>query len=314
MENRLKDTGFMKWLWSHKIAILITEVVACAAAVVFTDPHFITPKFKSYAVIYPYNLMPFAREDVSEQMLQFLYSVDIKDSVCKEFNLYKHYRIDTTKKFWYTELHKEYESNVSVTMTKFEALEVTVYDRSADTACKLAKAIVAALNRKILATQKEKSVETANMFKRMMEGKKKQVDSLAAITRQLSVQYGLLNYDEQSREVSRAYYSMLAAGKGGKAMDEVSTEMKNLEEKGQIFNEENAHLASCIGEYDGLRLRYEDAMKDVNKKITYSIVVETPYPADKKAFPVRWLITVIAAAGTFMFSVIVLGFLDRFKK
>lgn len=314
MNNLLKNNGFFKWVWKHKVPILVIEVIACAAAIVLSSPYFITPEFKSSAVVYPYNLNEYSKESASEQMLQFLASTDIKNDVIKEFNLIKHYKIDTTQKYWYTDLLEKYDRNVIVNSTEYEAVKIAVYDVDPELAYKMVQGILDALNKKVLTIQKEKSEETARMLKKQLDAKKRQVDSLAAISKQLSVQYGILDYGTQTREVERAYYQMLSASKTGKPLEEASNQIKNLEEKGQQFREVDAHLGSAIGEYDGILLKYEDVMKDVNKQLTYSNMVETPYPADKKSYPIRWLIVLVTAIGSFVFSAVVLGFMERVKE
>ncbi len=78
----------------------------------------------------------------------------------------------------------------------------------------------------MLAIQRQKSLESARLYKRLLDIKKRELDSLTAISKQLSVQYGLLDYDSQTREVLRAYYQMLSASKSGKPFEETSAQLK----------------------------------------------------------------------------------------
>ncbi len=79
-------------------------VLAGVLAAVFSSAWFITPMFKSYTIVYPANITPYSEESETEQMLQLLQSRDIKDSVIKEFDLAKHYEIDSSYKYFYTTL------------------------------------------------------------------------------------------------------------------------------------------------------------------------------------------------------------------
>jgi capsular polysaccharide biosynthesis protein len=193
MNDVLKSNSFVKWLWHHKISLLIVQVLAITASIIFSSPKYIRPEYKSCAILYPYNLTSYSRESSTEQMLQFLNSTDIKHEVIREFGLIKYYRIDTNKKYWYGQLLNVYDKNISINFTEFEAVEIKVFDYNPDTACKIAEGIITIMNKKVLALQKQKSFESARLYKRLLDSKKRELDSLTAISKQLSVQYGLLD-------------------------------------------------------------------------------------------------------------------------
>ena len=281
------------------------QVVAILASVIFSSPLFIKPLFKSTAVVYPYNLSIYSHESSTEQMLEFLNSSDIKFGVIKRFNLLKHYNIDTVaEKNWKNILLEKYDKNVTVGSTEYEAVDVTVYDVSPDTAYKIVNGVLDVLNQKVLGVQKEKSIEVAMIWKKQMDYKKKECDSLQNLSKSLSTEYGLLDYGNQTREVTRAYYQ-------SSKNSDVSTAMKNMEEKGMELNAVNQHLNAALANYDELLIKYEDAMKDVNKQLTYSSMVTSPYVSDKKAYPVRWLIVLISCGAAFLFSALFLRILEK---
>ena len=308
MNNPLSNTNYIRWVVKNYKPILVMQVVAIIFGIIISLPTFMPPQYKSNAVVYPYNFSPYSRETPTEQMLQFLGSVDIKNEVIKRFKLVKHYQIDTTEKAWYSRLMEKYDKNINVGATEYEAVGITVFDCNPDTACKIVNGILQILNEKVLAVQKEKSTESARMLKRQLEEKKKQCDSLSLLSRQLSVQFGLLDYGNQTREVTRAYYQ---SGGSAKIAD-VANQMKNMEEKGMELQAVNQHLNATLGDYDGLMMKYQDAMKEVNKDITFSNVVEAPFPADKKTYPIRSLIVLISCAVALLFSVIVLRLVEKF--
>jgi capsular polysaccharide biosynthesis protein len=314
MNDVLKNTGLVKWLWHHKISLLIVQVLAITAAIIFSSPKYIRPEYKSKAIVYPYNMISYSRESSSEQMIQFLNSVDVKHDIIREFGLIKYYRIDTNKKNWYNRLLDVYDRNVSINITEFEAVEIKVYDYSPDTASKMAEGIINVMNRKVLAIQKEKSLESAKLYKKLMDIKKREIDSLSAISKQLSVQYGLLDYSAQTREVLRAYYQMLSGSKSGKSFEDASTQIKNLEEKGTEFLEVGMHLKDATKDYDDALSKYQDACNDVNKQITYSNVVENPFPAYSPAYPIRWLIVLGMSIAAFLFSCVLLLIGERARE
>jgi hypothetical protein len=314
MNDVMKNTGLFKWLWQHKISLLIIQVLAITASIIFSGPKYIRPEYKSCAVLYPYNMTSYSRESSTEQMLQFLNSVDIKHEMVRDFGLIRYYHIDTNKKNWYGQLLDTYDKNVSVNFTEFEAVEIKVYDYNPDTASKMVEGIINIMNRKVLEIQREKAKESAILYKKLLDIKKRQMDSLSAISKQLSVQYGLLDYSSQTREVLKAYYQMLASSKAGKPFEETSTQIKNLEEKGPEFIKVGVLLISAAKDYNETFSKYQDALNDINKQITYSNVVENPFPAYNPSYPVRWIMVFVAAMAAFIFSSVVLLTIEKIRE
>src|SRR5207237_10327913 len=97
-------------------------------------------------------------------------------------------------------------------------------------------------------------------------------------------------------------------GPRGATMNEIKNMIANLQDKGGEFFELNEHLGRVRSSYDDLKVGYENALKDVNKQLTYSNVVTHPIPADKKSYPIRWLIVLLSVAGALFFSFMVIMF------
>jgi capsular polysaccharide biosynthesis protein len=311
MSISFDNTGFFKWLWNRKVFIIVAQIIAFAASIAITMPYFMPPEYRSSAIVYPYNLSSYSKESSSEQLMQFLTSVDIKNDVIKDFGLIKHYKIDTTEKYWYTTLLNEYDEKVEIGSTEYEAVEIKVRDVSPDTAYKMVNDIIKVLNGKVLETQVEKSKETERLFKTQVDVKKRQMDSLSALSRMLSVQYGLLDDGNQVREVERAYYQMLTTAKTGKPYEEVAAQVKNMEEKGEQLKEVNEHLTAAVKDYDEEYVKYQEAVRDVNKQVTYINTVAKAFLPDKKVYPIRWIYTLLICSSVFIFSIILLRLLGK---
>ena len=65
---------------------------------------------------------------------------------------------------------------------------------------------------------------------------------------------------------------------------------------------------------DSLKENYEVHLSEATKEITYCFVVENPVPADKKSYPVRWMIVAFATLSTLFLALLVLTVLDRRKE
>ena len=104
-----------KW----KKHLIIVGVISLLGSIIFSSPYFIKPKYKSFALIYPSNLIAYSTESPTEQMLQLAQSYDIRNKIIASFNLYKHFDLDTTKvKSYLSKIYQLYEENIIIKKTE----------------------------------------------------------------------------------------------------------------------------------------------------------------------------------------------------
>src|ERR1700748_3141132 len=89
-----------KTLFSHRKPIILVTFLSLIVAYVVCMPFFIRPVYKSIAYVYPTNIGLYSEESLSEQLLQFAQSNEVRQYLFKKYNLAKHYKIDTTKKIY----------------------------------------------------------------------------------------------------------------------------------------------------------------------------------------------------------------------
>lgn len=293
-----------RWKWH----LVIVAVIAFAGSVIFSSPVFIKPKYKSEGIIYPSNLIAYSDESPTEQMLQIIQSTDIRRRMIDAFDLYKHYEIDTVSdKFHLTHVNELYDENVSIKKTEYESMEITVFDADPIIASQMVDSLIHFFNRKARKMQSEKSEEVMIIIKNQMDEKKNEMDSLEAILQNLAANYGLFEFKSQAREASKVY--LKNPGK-----KEVSDLYRALRDKGQYFNSITEHLWRVRGTYNDLKIQYENAKRDVVKNLTYANVVTRPFPADKKSYPVRWLISLVVVSASVLLAFMVLLMMDARKK
>lgn len=308
---KFESWSFLQWLYKHFIALLIVQIIALVLSVVFSSPYFIPKEYKSYTIVYPANMADYSHESPSEQMIEFLNSVDVKNAVIEKFNLEKHYF--GNKKITFDKLYHQFDRNVIIIPTLFRAVEIDVSDISADTAYEMVNYMLQVLDKKILQVQKEKSLEVAYMWKTQLDLKEYQIDSMVAAANLLSKQYGLVDYDGQSKEVSKAYWTAVAAGKNPQQLANLSQQINNLETYGIKFKIINQHIQTAVNDENLLGVKYEDAMKDVNKIYTYYNLVSAPYKADSPSYPIRMLIVLLSCASALVFSILFIRTIEKIR-
>lgn len=292
----------------YKKQLAIIGVVSVLLSVIFSSEYFIKPRFKSTAIVYPSNLVPYSTESPTEQLLQLFESDDIRDDLIKDFDLYTHYDIDTNQKYPLTALHGQMMENIKIDKTKFESVEITVWDTDPFVARDIADSLLAKLDNKAKALQREKSAEVVVIHKNMLDQKKAEMDSMEYELMQIRNKYGILDFGDQIKSFSRVYYEEMAAGRAGqnnsgRAMDKTMDALLN---NGGEYVALREHLWRIRGTYNDYKIQYENSLKDLTKELTYSNVVTKPVPAEKKSYPVRSLIVIMFTGAMLALSFIII--------
>jgi capsular polysaccharide biosynthesis protein len=312
MEKYFNSFNLLKLIVKWKYHLLVIVGASALLATIFSGPFFITPMFKSVAIAYPANIEPFSDESESEQMLQVLNSHEIMDSVIKKFNLAKHYDIDVNYPYFQTIMYYKYKQNVSISKTSYESVMIEVQDKNPDTAAKMADAILGFYDKKIASMHKSKYREVLEMYSNQMLNKQKSLDSLKSVLSVLGKDYGIFEYDYQSQEIMRAFLKT-GNGSGQANPKEVEKLLNSMEEKsGQLIEVVQMIQNEAIA-YVELKQDYEMTQRFINSRMTYSNIVAKPFPADKKSYPVRWLIVLVVSLASFAFAMLTILFIENRK-
>ncbi len=311
MEYNFDSRAVLKRLWQWKLHLLVILTVTALAAIVFSGPRFITPMFKSYAIAYPDNIAAYSEESTTEQMIQIMQSQDIVDSMIKRFDLAGHYEVDPNYRYFRTELLRQYHENVRINKTSYEAVRIDVFDKNPDTAKLMVNAILDLFNKKVRRLQKEKFGELAAAYAGQMKRLRHTMDSLKNRLRVLGTEKGIFEYDYQSQQIMKAYLGTV----DGNPAKVNSKEARRLAQNMGRYGGELVQLVNMLEEeatsYTKVEISYEMEYRHVISDVTYTNVVTYPFVADKKTYPVRWLIVLIAVVSVFAFAVFVISFLGN---
>ena len=150
---------------------------------------------------------------------------------------------------------------------------------------------------------KAKEKEMVNISRNQLDKRHKE---LAVYEKQLDSirnEFGIISYDNQVSEITRGYMNALATGRGS------SSDTKKIEKLYGNFSSQGAQSArlehnfnQTISIIDSLNVLYGKHLAEYEKNITYSHIVEYPFPADKKSHPVRWLIVAFSTLSAIFLS------------
>ena len=258
------------------------------------------------------DVLQFGEEEQAEQMLQILNSEAITGRIIQKYDLINHYEIGKNEKFQRTKLAEEFESNVSYKRTKFMSVEIKVLDWNADTAALIANDIAALYDSTKINIQRSRSAAALKIveqeyFARLQEIKDV-TDSIKAIN-----ELGLLDFKSQSENTTKQYTNAIAKGNTQAA--------KALQEKINI-------IAKYGSRYDGLKnkskllqkqliiikTKYEQAKVDAEQELPQKFIVSNAYPAEKKSYPVRWVIVVVSTLSSLLLAIIFILIFENYKQ
>lgn len=307
------NTDILRVALKRRITLLSIILLACAGGYFFSGELFIKPKYKSTAVIYPVNIIPYSMETPTEQLLQLVNSADVRTMMIRKYDLADHYHIDTNRTAGKTKLFARYDENISIRQTEYESIRIDIFDSNPDTACTMVNGLIDMVNLKARELQREKTAEVVVIYKRRMDDKQHQIDSLQHLMNELRVRYGLLDYGTQSKEATKAYLKMLSSGSSKGSMRDIDSLMNNLEEKGGQQISLNSQIGSAQDAYNAIKNDYDKAVSDLTKELTYSNIVAKPLASDSKAYPSRYLIVFVCGLSALMFTLILFVILERMK-
>lgn len=315
MTNFFDNQNLLEIIWKWKKHLIIVGVAAVLFSAIFSSSVFIQPKYKSTARIYPsFNIYTFSDESESEQLLEFINSQDIKFRVIDAFNLADVYKISKNDPLYQTYILGEFNDNVSFKKTEYETVEISILDTDPKRACAMCDSIIAFLDDKIRSVHKIKFEEVVKIATKDLKNLDHEIDSIKSKMDILRKDYKILDYDAQAEEITKGMVKVLSEQKkntsGGKELQEW---MKNLSEKGGEYEILANIQRTSLVERDSIKKVYDQALSNSKKKINYGQRVQSPVPADKKAYPVRWLIVLASTLAALFVALLAILILENRK-
>lgn len=174
--------------------------------------------------------------------------------------------------------------------------------------------IIAFYNQKVGLMHKAKDKEMVDITQKQIVKKQKQLEVYVHQLDSIRRASGVISYSQTS-EVTRGYMTALANGRSSSSDTKKIQEIYgNLSKEGTQILILEKKFNSAINAMDSLSMIHEAHLVEYEKEITYSHVVEYPFPADKKSYPVRWLIVAFATLSAIFFSLLVFLVLDYRKE
>ncbi|OIP02588.1 MAG: hypothetical protein AUJ98_00595 [Bacteroidetes bacterium CG2_30_33_31] len=328
--NAFKSVNLIIFLWSHKKPILIVTLIAAIASMIFSAPFFIPPKFQSQVVLFPtstnsiskallsqtqtlkQDVLQFGEEEDAEQLLQVLNSSKIRDRIIQKYNLKRHYDIDKNAKYPQTLLIKEYESNIHYRRTENMAVEITVMDIDPDTSALICNDISALLDSVKIFMQKERALKGFKIvqaeYTELLADMQAKEDSLTVLRK-----HGIHDYETQAEMINRQMAIEIARNPNSLAVKSLKLMLDTLAIYGGPYVSIRDGLEYEKKHLTEIKAKYDEAKIDAEEELPQTFKVDSAYPAEKKSYPVRWLIVVISTFGSLLLMIFLTIIIDNFK-
>ena len=290
---------------------LFIALLAAIAGVVFTSTLFMKPRFKSIAVVYPKNLEPFSEESETEQMLQLMEFSEIKDTLIDKYQLYNRWGLtpgEPEYNFWLDYLYAE---RVRISATKYESVHIECEDESADTAKLMVDEILNQFNRLTRGMEQSSNLEYLQQKEDEVAFLKHVIDEANKGLSEIREETGIINMSGQLERLMEGYMRMYERGDNGKRFQEIVGRLNSL-------NRNGGELMYGSVLMENLGLVYADVLEDLNeakayssRNVTYANIVKHPKVADKKSWPIRWIIWLGIFAGSLFLSLFIFAFFDK---
>ncbi|PIF06615.1 MAG: hypothetical protein CSA36_00845 [Draconibacterium sp.] len=315
MNNFFDNQRILLLIWRRKYHFIVVGTIAFIMAAIFSGPTFIKPKFKSTARIYPTNIWVLSNESETEQMLEVVNSNDIKIKMFDAFNLADVYKINRDDPHYLSYMMDIYSKNFKAVKTEFETVEISVMDEDPNRACNMCDSVIHFYNRKVGAMHKAKNLEMVEISGSLLEKKNAEIDSFSVVLNKVRKETGIIDFNSQVPEVTRGLMEALSAGRGATSDTREIKKLYNemLAKGSEAFILEN-HMKRLVEEIDSLATVHEVNLSEYNKNISYCHVVQYPVPADKKSYPVRWLIAAVTTFSAVFLALIIFLVLDYRKE
>ncbi|MBN2682539.1 MAG: hypothetical protein JXR58_08520 [Bacteroidales bacterium] len=327
-EYKFDSNNLLRLIKLRRMPIGIITLAGLLASIIISFT--IQPKYKSTVVLFPASstsasqelltesytekkIHKFGEEEEVEQMLQVLQSNDIRSRIITQFDLAEHYNLNKKDKYFKTKLYEEYENNISFIRTEYLSIEIEVLDTDPKVSSAIANQIACLLDSVMLKLHKERAIKAYKIVEKEYKNLKNHIrelnDSLNVIR-----ELGIDDYETMAEAANNGYMEAVLKN-DRRGIEEFNRQKALLSKYGSTFTFLRDLLLYEAKKLSDMEGKLTQAKLDLESDLSYRYVVNWAEPAEKKSFPIIWLIVLISTISTFILSIfLVLLFDDVFKK
>ncbi|MBM55076.1 MAG: hypothetical protein CMB32_00765 [Euryarchaeota archaeon] len=257
------------------------------------------------------DILSYGETEDAERLLQLLNSNLVRGKIIASHNLAEHYDIDVNEPGGKTLLQKEYNSNVSAALTRYGSIRVAVMDTDPQLAKEIANHLVQLTDSLANKLRNERALLAFELAKQSYEKAVKEIQTAEDKLGELHSQ-GIYDFEAQVEGLT-IQYGTAVANNNMKGARTIQNDLDRISKLANEYNELANFLEPAYEQLAILKKRFDLLKVDAETHLPSSLVVDMAEAADKKAYPVRWLIVVVSVFSSLAFTLIALLVLDSIK-
>lgn len=260
----------------------------------------------------------FGNDSDIDRFLAIGNSSALKQEMIKQFNLYEHYEIDSTRLRAASKVMKRFESNYSLTKNKFDALELSIEDQNPKQVADMVNHCRFLIEQKTVAMIKNKQKEQLQNIQKNVLEFEQEVERLGAELEAIQTKFEIYNAETQSESLSKILAEQMAEKFSLEASSPNSSKLRSLDKSiqqtlsllnsyAQGFPKLEKTLTEHIEATNQLvkeQERYKQLKAIYDADVPVTIIVENGQQPDVKSRPKRSLIVLAATLFGFLLTVI----------
>ena len=316
------DSALLKRIWGWRGPLIIAGALGgiISAAASFL----IEPEFQSSVVLFALpqqsigaqfyeaekreDILAYGETEDAERLLQILNSDRVRRRIIEKYDLWSHYDIIKGESGAQAAMAKVYAGKVDAALTRYGSIRIDAFDTDPSMARDIANDVANLTDSVSNQLRNDRAMEAFRYAKQSLEqhqgGIERMEGRLAALRRE-----GVYDYPVQIEGLNDQYATALAEGFRSRAA-EILGKMERLTPYANEFNQLTTKLEDAYEQEAVLKKRFDLNKLDAESQIPAAFVVDRAAVADKKARPVRWLITVMGAISVALAGLVFLLFRD----
>jgi uncharacterized protein involved in exopolysaccharide biosynthesis len=192
------------------------------------------------------------------------------------------------------------------------AVKISVLDKDPVVAANIANDIAELLDSTKNNMQKERALKAYRIVEAEYFQLKNEIqameDSLTALRK-----LGVHDYESQAEMINQQLAIELAKGnrEGVRVLED---RLENLARYGGPYVSIRDQLEHEKKQLSEIKAKYEEAKIDAEEVLPQKFVVEWAYPAEKKSYPIRWIIVLVSTFSALILGILVLAVLDSLSR
>ena len=302
-----QDETLLRKVWGWRNPLIIAGLIGgvLSAAATFL----IEPEFQSSVVLFALpqqsigaqfyeaekreDILAYGETEDAERLLQILNSDRVRRRIIEKYDLWTHYDITRDEPGAQADMAKKYAGKVGASLTRYGSIQIDVYDTDPEMARDMANDIANLTDSVANQLRNDRALEAFRYAKQSLQQHQKGIERMENRLGELRRE-GVYDYPVQIEGLNEQYATALAEGQPGRAAD-ILGKMERLAPFATEFNQLTTKLEDAFEQEAVLKKRFDLNKLDAESQIPAAFVVDRAAAADKKARPVRWLLTVMGA-------------------